>query len=486
MKGKFILVVDQGTTSTRALIFDEKFSVVATSRRGIEPLYPHEGWVEQDPQEILKTVDETVKEVISKSGIDKSRIAVMGLTNQRETTIAWRKSTGEPLYNAIVWQCRRTASRCSAIKDHLGDTIKNLTGLTVDPYFSATKMEWLLKNVDSVKQAARENDLLMGTVDAFLTFHLLGRAVTDVSNASRTMLFDIEKLQWSDELLEIFGVKKEFMVEVVSTSENLGITRYGFPLASIVGDQQGALFGQRCFEKGDVKCTYGTGAFALMNTGEKRSKTSSLLSTIAWKIGSKPVVYAIEGSIFNCGTVIDWLRDNLELFEDFEELNAMLRDGFDSSVYFVPALTGLGAPHWDPSARGLFIGLNRSTTKRDLVVSGVKGVIYSVQELFETMEKEAGLKLRKLRVDGGVALNDRIMRLQANVTGTRVIRPRNVESTAKGAAMLAAIAMEFCSMDELKDTEEEIDIFEPERFDPSDYIKWKEAVERSKNWMTLT
>lgn len=483
MKDYYILVVDQGTTSTRALIFNEVFSIVAMARRKIEPVYPHEGWVEQDPVEILRTVDDTVDEVITESGIEKSRIVAMGLTNQRETTIAWRRSTGEPLYHAIVWQCRRTTQRCAELREQVGGVIKRTTGLPVDPYFSATKMEWLLDNVETIKQAAKEDDLIMGTVDAFVTSHLLGNAFTDVSNASRTMVFDIEKLQWSDDLLELFGIKRNFMAEVVPTSEKLGITRYGFPLASIVGDQQGALFGQRCFEKGDVKCTYGTGAFALMNTGESKPRTSSLLSTVAWKIKGKPVVYAVEGSVFNCGTVIDWLRNNLGLFESFEELDAMLNMGFDGSVFFVPALTGLGAPHWDPSARGLFIGLNRSTTRRDLVVSAVKGVIYSVQELFETMEKETGLKLRNLKVDGGVALNDHIMQLQADVTGGTVLRPRVVESTAKGAAMLAAVGMGLLSLEDLRLMKEETDVFEPKEADPSDYAKWKEAVERSKNWI---
>jgi len=483
MKGYYILVVDQGTTSTRALIFDENFAIVAIARRKIEPVYPHEGWVEQDPMEILRTVDDTVNEVITKSGVEKSRIVAMGLTNQRETTIAWRRSTGEPLYNAIVWQCRRTARRCGELRENAGDTIKRITGLTVDPYFSATKMEWLLDNVEAVKQAAKEDDLIMGTVDAFVTFHLLGKAFTDVSNASRTMVFDIEKLQWSNELLELFNIKRDAMAEVVPTSEKLGITRYGFPLASIVGDQQGALFGQRCFEKGDVKCTYGTGAFALMNTGEEKPQTSSLLSTVAWKIKNGPVAYAVEGSVFNCGAVIDWLKGNLGLFESFEELNAMLEMGFDSSVFFVPALTGLGAPHWDPSARGLFIGLNRSTTRRDLVVSAVKGVVYSVQELFETMEREAGLKLRNLKVDGGVALNDHIMQFQASVTGSAVVRPKVVESTAKGAAMLAAVGVELLSVEDLRSMKEETDVFTPKEGDPSDYAKWKEAVERSKNWI---
>lgn len=483
MKDYYILVVDQGTTSTRAFIFNKYFSIVAMARRKIEPVYPHEGWVEQDPVEILRTVDDTVDEVIKGSGIEKNRIVAMGLTNQRETTIAWRRSTGEPLYHAIVWQCRRTAQRCAELREQVGEVIKCTTGLTVDPYFSATKMEWLLDNVETVKQAAKEDDLIVGTVDAFVTFHLLGKAFTDVSNASRTMVFDIEKLQWSEDLLELFGIKRDSMAEVVPTSEKLGITRYGFPLASIVGDQQGALFGQRCFEKGDVKCTYGTGAFALMNTGGSKPRTSSLLSTVAWKIKDKPVVYAVEGSVFNCGTVIDWLRNNLGLFESFEELEAMLDMGFDGSVFFVPALTGLGAPHWDPSARGLFIGLNRSTRRRDLVVSAVKGVIYSVQELFETMEKETGLKLRNLKVDGGVALNDHIMQLQADITGGTVVRPRMVESTAKGAAMLAAVGMELLSLEDLQSIKEETDVFEPKEADPSDYAKWKEAVKRSKNWI---
>ena len=482
---RYILVVDQGTTSTRVVLFDESFHTVDMTRRKLKVFYPKEGWVEQSAREIADSVEECIKEIMERNNLQPRDIVAMGITNQRETTIAWRKSTGDPLYNAIVWQCRRTAGRCNELREMKCDKmIKQRTGLDVDPYFSATKMEWLLENVEEIRKAWKDADLAIGTVDAFLMFKLTGQNITDLSNASRTMLFNIIELKWDEELLRMFGVAPELLPEVKPSAGFLGETRFGFPVTAIVGDQQGALFGQKCFEAGDIKCTYGTGAFILMNIGEEPRIFESVLTTVAWKIKDLPVIYALEGSIFNCGTVLDWLIEKMELVKDYDELTELFEKTGSTDLFFVPALTGLGAPHWDPKARGLFIGVNRSTDRCAFVRAAVEGIIFSVQELLDYMKEVLEVTPGTIRVDGGMAKNSIFMQFQADVSGLEVFRPHDVESTARGTAMLAWLGAEMGSMEELKALEISGEVFKPGEFDIKKYNLWKKAVERSKNWST--
>jgi glycerol kinase len=484
----YIAAIDQGTTSTRTIIFDDQLEIVNISQKPFKQFYPQDGWVEQDAEEIYRTVIATLTQAIDEAGLEFQEISAIGITNQRETVVAWNKETGDPLYNAINWQCRRTAKRCLELRPQ-ENMIHEKTGLIVDPYFSGTKMEWLYNNVPKVRIAANSKELAFGTIDSWLAYKLSKKNVhvTDYSNASRTMLFNIRKLDWDDELLELFSIEREWLPKLVDTSGVLGYTKEGIPIASMVGDQQGALFGQMAFERGMAKCTYGTGAFLLMNLGSEAILSGQrLLTSVGWKIGDE-INYAMEGSLFMCGAAIDWTVDNLKLAKsapETEDLSYKVRD--NGGVFFVPALSGLGAPQWDPNARGLFIGMTQSTKKEHLIRSVLEGICYSVRELFDTMVSECHIPLKELRVDGGVSKNQFIQEFQSILLGNTVTRPENTETTATGAAILAGLATDIwrdkkevlaywksqASMSRGKDEQVE-----------ASYTKWKTAVKRSQNWV---
>lgn len=475
--------LDQGTTSTRAILFDENFNMLHEARREFKQIYPKEGWVEHNPEEIWQTVIEVLEECKRVAHAKGGKVRVIGITNQRETVVAWDEKEKRVLYNAIVWQCRRTSERSSELRKEFGRNIREKTGLVVDPYFSATKMEWLLKNVDEVQKAKNKGSLRFGTIDSFLAWKLTGEHVTDVSNASRTMLFNINTLDWDDELLEFFGIKREFLPRVVDTAQYIGETKDGIPVASLVGDQQAALFGQTAFEKGDVKCTLGTGSFVLMNTGEQIIESQhNLLSTVGWKIGSE-ISYALEGSVFITGTLVNYLTRNLGFAKDSAELTDLaLQVGNNGGIYFVPALTGLGAPYWDPFARGLIIGLTPGTDKRHIIYAAFEGIAFSVGQLVGLMEKESGINIRTLKIDGGVSKNNLIMQILSDVVQNVVERPVNRETTALGAASLAAIAMNLVDKNKLSEIRQIDRIFTPKETRKEEFEKWKQAVNRALNW----
>ena len=447
---KHILALDQGTTSSRAILFDHAGSIVAVAQKEFPQIFPKPGWVEHDPRDIWSSQAGVAAEALTKARVRADDIAAIGITNQRETAIVWDRATGEPIMNAIVWQDRRTAAICDRLrKQKLERVIRRKTGLVIDAYFSATKVQWMLQNVKGAKAKAKAGELAFGTVDSWLVWNLTGGKVhvTDVSNASRTMLFDIAKGQWDDELLEIFGVPRSMLPEVRSSSEVYGHTELlgmAVPIAGIAGDQQAALFGQACLKPGMVKNTYGTGCFMLMNTGTKRiASKHNLLTTIAWRIGDR-TEYALEGSIFIAGAVVQWLRDGLEFFRSAPEIEALAAVVEDTGgVYLVPAFAGLGAPHWDPHARGTIVGLTRGTTKAHVARAALEGIALQVTDVLKAMEADAGIKLKELRVDGGASANDLLMQLQADLLNVPVVRPKVLETTALGAAYLAGLAVGF-------------------------------------------
>ena len=447
---KYILALDQGTTSSRAIVFDQAGAIAAIAQKEFPQIFPKPGWVEHDPRDIWSTQAGVAAEVLQKAGIRAGDIAAIGITNQRETTVVWDRATGQPIANAIVWQDRRTASICDRLKARkLDRVIRRKTGLVIDAYFSATKVQWLLANVPGARARAARGELAFGTVDSWLVWNLTGGKVhvTDATNASRTMLYDITKGDWDDELLKIFGVPRAMLPEVRSSSEVYGTTALlggSIPIAGIAGDQQAALFGQVCTKPGMVKNTYGTGCFMLMNTGTKPiASKNNLLTTVAWRIGSR-TEYALEGSIFIAGAVVQWLRDGLEIIRaapDVEALAATVRD--TGGVYFVPAFAGLGAPHWDQYARGTLVGLTRGTTKAHIARAALDSIALQVMDVLKAMEADAKIRLKELRVDGGASANDLLMQLQADLLGVPVVRPRVSETTALGAAYLAGLAVGY-------------------------------------------
>jgi len=447
---KYILALDQGTTSSRAILFDHAGSIVAVAQKEFPQIFPKPGWVEHDPRDIWSTQAGVAAEVLTKANVGAADVAAIGITNQRETTVVWDRTTGEPICNAIVWQDRRTASICDRLRARkLDRMIRRKTGLVIDAYFSATKVQWILQNVKGARARAKAGELAFGTVDSWLVWNLTGGKVhvTDASNASRTMLFDISKGDWDDELLKLFGVPRSMLPEVRSSSEVYGVTTLlgaPIPIAGIAGDQQAALFGQACTKPGMAKSTYGTGCFMLMNTGTKRiASKNNLLTTVAWRIGGR-TEYALEGSIFIAGAVVQWLRDGLEFFRsaaEVEELAARVSD--TGGVYLVPAFAGLGAPHWDQYARGTIVGLTRGTTKAHIARAALEGIVLQVMDVLKAMEADAGIKLRELRVDGGASGNDLLMQLQAALLNVPVVRPKVAETTALGAAYLAGLAVGF-------------------------------------------
>lgn len=460
MEKKYILALDQGTSSSRAIVFDHDGNSCAVSQKEFTQIFPQPGWVEHNPKEIWSSEASVIAEAITSIGINGKDIAAIGITNQRETTIVWDAETSEPVYNAIVWQDRRTSEYCDSLKAQgLTEKIREKTGLLIDAYFSGTKIRWILENVPGAREKAEAGKLRFGTVDTWLIWMLTkGTAhVTDVSNASRTMLYNIKDLCWDKELLELLGIPESMMPKVCSSSEVYGYTKttifaHEVPIAGIAGDQQAALFGQMCTEPGAVKNTYGTGCFLLMNTGEKPIMSqNNLLTTIAWKIGDK-VNYALEGSIFVAGSVVQWLRDGLGIIRSSAEVEALAASVPDNGgVYFVPALTGLGAPYWDQYAKGSLNGITRGTTAAHIARAALEGIAFQTMDIVNAMEKDAGVPLKELKVDGGASRNNLMMQFQADVLGAEVIRPKVTETTALGACYLAGLAVGFWgSIDEVR------------------------------------
>ncbi len=491
----YILAFDQGTTSSRAIVFDHQGKIKAVAQKEFEQIFPRPGWVEHDPNEIWSSQSGVAAEAVSRAGAVAKDIAAIGITNQRETTIVWDRETGEPVYNAIVWQDRRTAGICDRLKENDHEpSIKKKTGLIIDAYFSGTKVQWILDNVEGAREKADAGRLAFGTVDSWLVWKLTGgrQHITDVTNAARTLLYDIHAGQWDDELLELLRVPRSMLPEVRSSSEVYGHTgeemfAAPIPIAGIAGDQQAALFGQQCIKRGMVKNTYGTGCFVVMNTGEKAvASENDLLTTIAWKIGDR-VEYALEGSIFIAGAVVQWLRDGLGLIDSAAEVEALARSVDDNGgVFLVPAFAGLGAPHWDPYARGTIVGITRGTTAGHFARAALEGIVYQVADVLDAMKADSGLDVLELRVDGGAAVNDLLLQLQSDMIGTPVVRPEVLETTALGAAYLAGLAVGFW------DSEEEIAhqwladrTFEPEmNADTAEAMRegWGRALERAKRW----
>ncbi|HRP39070.1 MAG TPA: glycerol kinase GlpK [Chitinophagales bacterium] len=488
-KQQYILSLDQGTTSSRSILFDAEGNAVAVSQREFSQIFPKPGWVEHDPIEIWNSQLYTAKEVMKNLGISAAQIAGIGITNQRETTVVWDKQTGQPIHNAIVWQDRRTASICDELKKSGHEKyINDNTGLVVDAYFSGSKLKWILDNVKNARKRAENGELLFGTIDTWLLWNLTGGTVhaTDYSNASRTMMFNIKKLQWDKKMLDLLGVPRIILPEVMDSSKFYGLTdsflfeEKQVPVCGIAGDQQAALFGQACFNEGMAKNTYGTGCFLLMNTGEKPVKSKQgLITTIAWGINGK-VEYALEGSVFIAGAAIQWLRDGLKLIDSAQESEYFAKS-VDSSegVIVVPAFTGLGAPYWDMYARGAIFGLTRGTTKAHLVRATLESLAFQTRDVLNAMEKDAGVKLKSLRVDGGASNNNFLMQFQSDVLGTPVDRPKTTETTALGAAYLAGLAVGFFKKSSLAKQWQKDTTFKPktklaEREEK--YLKWQKAV----------
>lgn len=448
---RYILALDQGTTSSRAIVFDHEGNMISVAQKEFTQIYPHPGWVEHNPDEIWSTQAGVSFEALTRVGINSTQVAAIGITNQRETTIVWDRETGEPVYNAIVWQDRRTAAYCDQIRQtgH-GTRIRQKTGLVIDAYFSATKIKWILDHVKGARKLAAQGKLAFGTIDSWLLWKLSEGAVhaTDVSNASRTMLYNIQTLEWDDELLDIFDIPASILPVVKSSSEIYCTASGLFPtpvaVAGIAGDQQASLFGQLCIKKGMVKNTYGTGCFMMMHTGEKPiASENNLLTTVAWKIGNR-VDYALEGSIFIAGAVVQWLRDSLGIIRtsgEVEKLAAGVPD--NGGVYFVPAFAGLGAPHWNQHARGTMVGLTRGSTAAHIARAALESIAFQTLEVLQAMEADSGIIIKEIRVDGGATVNDLLMQFQADISGTRVVRPVVTETTALGAAYLAGLAVGF-------------------------------------------
>lgn len=491
---EFILALDQGTSSSRAIVFDHDGRIRSVAQKEFTQHFPKPGWVEHDPREIWSSEASVIAQAITEVGINGLDIAAIGITNQRETTMVWDAATGEPVYNAIVWQDRRTSAYCDGLKEAgLTDKIREKTGLIIDAYFSATKIRWILQNVPGVRERAERGELRFGTVDTWLIWNLTRGEVhvTDVSNASRTMLFNIHTLQWDEELLALFGIPASMMPQVRSSSEVYGHTKttifaHEVPIAGIAGDQQAALFGQMCTDPGSVKNTYGTGCFLLMNTGGKPIMSrNNLLTTIAWKIGDT-VNYALEGSIFVGGSVVQWLRDGLGIIRSSSEIEALAREVPDNGgVYFVPALTGMGAPYWDQYAKGCIHGITRGTTAAHIARAALEGIAFQTMDIVGAMEKDAGVRLSELKVDGGASRNDLMMQFQADILGTKVIRPEVTETTAMGACYLAGLAVGFWdSLEDIKRQWKAEKTFSP--LAPAEKVLslkegWADAIRRTIN-----
>ena len=494
--GKYIMSLDAGTTSNRCILFDKKGNICSIAAKEFNQIFPKPGWVEHDATEIWSTQLGVVIEAMAKVNASSSEIESIGITNQRETTVVWDKSTGQPVYNAIVWQCRRTADMTEKlVEDGYTNLITDSTGLVVDPYFSATKIRWILDHIENGQQRAEDGELLFGTIDTWLIWNLTGGKVhvTDYSNASRTMLYNIHNLEWDDEILELLNIPKIMLPKVKPSSCIYGYTdtRYfdePIPISGVAGDQQAALFGQTCIEKGDAKNTYGTGAFLLMNTGNKPVKSKNgLVTTIAWGLKEKEVVYALEGSIFVAGSSVQWLRDSLRIVDTAKDTEYMATQVEDTGgVYVVPAFTGLGAPYWDPFARGIIVGITRGTTKYHIIRATLESQAYLSNDVLQAMVNDSKTKLKSLKVDGGASANNFLMQFQADMCQQEVKRPKILETTALGAAYLAGLATGFWkNLEEIKENWSvdktfmpEISIEERNKKDRN----WQRAVERSFGW----
>ncbi|KAB1229237.1 glycerol kinase GlpK [Chryseobacterium viscerum] len=496
MNEKLILALDQGTTSSRAILFNHSGEIKYVSQKDFEQIFPTPGWVEHDPNEIWSSQISVAAEIIAKAGISGLEVAAIGITNQRETTIVWDKETGEPIYNAIVWQDRRTSKYCDELKDQgHAEIIKEKTGLVLDAYFSATKLKWILDNIEGARQKAEEGKLCFGTVDTWLVWKLTrGKMfITDVSNASRTMLLNIHTLEWDNDLLELFNIPKAILPEVKQSSEIYGETATTLfstkiPIAGIAGDQQAALFGQMCTTPGMVKNTYGTGCFLLMNTGtEAVSSKNNLLTTVAWKINGE-VNYALEGSVFVGGAAIQWLRDGLKIIHSSDQVNELAASVPDNGgVYFVPALTGLGAPYWDQYARGTIVGITRGTTDAHIARATLEGIAFQVYEIVKAMEADSGRESLELRVDGGASASNLLMQIQSDLFGVKITRPKTLETTALGAAYLAGLAVGYWkNIDEIQEQWIVDKDFYPqldrEQVDKMTHF-WKKAVKSAQSWI---
>ncbi len=495
MEKKYILAFDQGTTSSRAILFDKNANIVSVAQREFTQIFPQPGWVEHDPNEIWQSQIEVAREAVAKANIQPREIAAIGITNQRETAIVWDRETGKPIYNAIVWQDRRTAGFCDELKARgLEAYVKENTGLVIDAYFSGTKINWILNNVEGARQKAHEGKLCFGTVDTWLIWNLTKGKVhaTDFSNASRTLIYNIKDLKWDERLLQELDIPASLLPEVLPSSGKFGVTHpdvffdLEIPIAGVAGDQQSALFGQTCFEPGMAKNTYGTGCFMLMNTGTERVVSKhGLLTTIAWSVDGK-VEYALEGSVFIAGAAIQWLRDGLKLIDtapDSEYYAMKVED--TGGVFVVPAFAGLGAPYWDMYARGGIFGLTRGTRKEHLIRATLESLAFQTYDILEVMEKDAGIQLKTLKVDGGACSNNLLMQFQADILEVKVERPKVIETTALGAAYLAGLAVGFYKKDKLADNEHISACFEPKMKQEKreKLLKgWKKAVERTKDW----
>ena len=488
--GELVLAIDQGTTGTTAMVVDSSIQVLASVNVEFPNYYPEPGQVEHDVHDIWQSVGQAVAGALSKADVGADRIAAVGITNQRETCLFW-DDTGRPIHRALVWQDRRTADRCEALREggH-EDRVRTLTGLVLDPYFSGTKAEWLLDNVPGARQQAEQGRLRFGTIDSWLAWRLCGEHVTDGSNASRTLLFDLHRMDWSDELTDLLKIPKAALPQVVDSSAVIGHTRDvpflpdGIPVAGLIGDQQGALFGQACFAPGLAKCTYGTGAFILMNTGDAPTPSKhGLLTTVAWRLSGQPT-YALEGSAFVAGAAVQWLRDGLELFSSAPEVEALAAGVLDSGgVTFVPALTGLGAPHWRPNARGIITGITRGTTKAHLARATLDGIALQIDDILRAMTADLGRPLAEVRVDGGASANDLLMQRQTDFLQVPCVRPKVLETTGLGSALLAGLAVGvWSSLDEIASAWSEQARFSPAG-DPDELERsralWRAAVERA-------
>ncbi len=492
---KYVLALDQGTTSSRAILFAEDGLPVGSGQQEFRQIYPKPGWVEHDPEEIWQSQWLAIQACLASAGVSPEEIKAIGITNQRETTLVWNRKTGQPVYNAIVWQCRRTAPACDELRDRgLADSFRAKTGLVIDAYFSGTKVAWILDNVKEAREAANQGDLVFGTVDSWLIYKLTNgaRHVTDYSNASRTLLFNIHSLEWDQELLDILGVPRSMCPEVVDSSGVAGVTAADWlgsavPIAGIAGDQQAALFGQGCWKPGATKNTYGTGSFMLMNTGGVAVPSKEgLLTTIAWGIGGE-VTYALEGSIFITGAVVQWLRDELKLISSAGETEALAQSVPDTGgVYVVPAFVGLGAPHWDAYARGTIVGLTRGSNRAHIVRAALESIAYQSRDVLEAMKKDSGESVDVLRVDGGAINNSFLAQFQADILGVKVERPQVTETTAMGAAFLAGLATGvWDGFDPLEQAWKRDALFSPamgaDRRDNL-LVGWERAVGRAKGW----
>ncbi len=489
---KCILALDQGTTSSRAILFNRRGQIEVIAQREFQQIYPKAGWVEHNPMEIWSSQYKVAQEVVISK--DVKNISALGITNQRETTIIWEKSSGKPIYNAIVWQDRRTADHTDKLKkDGLGEIVQKKTGLKLDPYFSATKIKWILDNIQGARKKAENNELAFGTVDSWLLWNLTNgkRHITDVTNASRTMIFNIHELCWDSDLLKIFDIPESILPNVVQSSEICGFSSKGIfnseiPISGIAGDQHAALFGQNCIEQGMVKNTYGTGCFMLMNTGSKPIKSkNNLLTTIAWKIDDK-IEYALEGSVFIGGAIVQWLRDGLGLIKsplEIEELATEVND--TDGVYIVPAFSGLGAPHWDPHAKGIITGITRGVTSGHIARASLEAIAYQSHDLINAMENDSGIQLQRIQVDGGACSNNFLMQFQADISGAPVVRPKITETTALGAAYFAGLSTGFwAGQDQISEQWESEKVFKPSlgRNEVKVlYEGWLEAVEKAKS-----